>query len=423
VPDADQRLSIAHLDLSSFPREISSYASTLKSLDASHNQLNSLRPLEDFHLLETLVLDSNQIEHNCVMPYLPNLKYLSVNTNRIANLDRFLGALRESCPSLHWLSLVNNVACPYFATGPPTSRGDYTEYRLQVLSTLQTLKVLDHAHVTVEERSRVAARRDIAKARKSSDATQESGWYNVETLTSPNTSDGWVSIATSPRLLPPPPPRESKCLKNVSFSSTAFQSYLDNNASPRRLQLSPLKAFRFPPKTDMVTSFSSEQLRYYLDDHMSSPSRSMTQSPSMKRFKKGIASHTASPCTTRQGWSLSSCATNFSVSTVDTAAEERLRLMLSPAVSPFKPRRGRRGRSTRRSLSVTPRKPETDLETANERIHLLEAKLAHFMKLYQGLEETVNGLQDKMGAVQGQAGDEVRGIALEWVDGAVAKGL
>ena len=75
VPDADQRLSIAHLDLSSFPREISSYASTLKSLDASHNQLNSLRPLEDFHLLETLVLDSNQIEHNCVMPYLPNLKY------------------------------------------------------------------------------------------------------------------------------------------------------------------------------------------------------------------------------------------------------------------------------------------------------------------------------------------------------------
>ena len=73
-PDADQRLSIAFLDLSVFPATLQSCASTLKSLDASHNHLNNLLALTRCTQLVTLVLDSNLFEDNCRMPHLPNLR-------------------------------------------------------------------------------------------------------------------------------------------------------------------------------------------------------------------------------------------------------------------------------------------------------------------------------------------------------------
>ena len=81
------------------------------------------------------------------------LRYLSVNANRIADLDLFVAMLQGSCPRLQWLSMVNNKACPYLKVGK-IAEYEYTEYRLRVVAKLKTLKVLDTSHIGAEERAK-----------------------------------------------------------------------------------------------------------------------------------------------------------------------------------------------------------------------------------------------------------------------------
>eukprot|EP00004_Rigifila_ramosa_P028720 TRINITY_DN9843_c0_g1_i2.p1 TRINITY_DN9843_c0_g1~~TRINITY_DN9843_c0_g1_i2.p1 ORF type:complete len:188 (-),score=38.39 TRINITY_DN9843_c0_g1_i2:39-602(-) len=99
--------------------------------------------------MNTLVLDENQITSVQRFPYLPNLRTLSLNNNKITDVAVFLNDLDRMLPSLNFLSLYKNPACPNFFTGKDDE--DYTRYRYYVLFRLKTLKYLDTSPVTPQE--------------------------------------------------------------------------------------------------------------------------------------------------------------------------------------------------------------------------------------------------------------------------------
>jgi len=151
-PDEHHRLTFAHAGYSCLPPEFYVYAPTLRSLDASSNRITNLDGLEQCFGLETLILDDNGLRHNMKLPYLPELRYLSVNNNKISSLSTFVELLKKQCPKLRWISMLNNDACPnYFNQG---TVAEYNEYRLCLIANLGTLKIIDSLHITDKERER-----------------------------------------------------------------------------------------------------------------------------------------------------------------------------------------------------------------------------------------------------------------------------
>lgn len=87
---------------------------TVRDLDLSGSNLTSLEFLSGLHNLQSLILDNNLLQSNSGFPFLPKLRTLSVNNNSIDNIEEFLDKIVPCFPSLRCLSMVNNVACPYF---------------------------------------------------------------------------------------------------------------------------------------------------------------------------------------------------------------------------------------------------------------------------------------------------------------------
>jgi hypothetical protein len=126
---------------------------TVLILDLTENNftgLNDLKFLFDFSNLKTLILDKNQIQSNIRMPYMPNLSTLWVNHNKIENLSIFVENIAMSCPSLVYLSMMNNKAAPSYFNGG--SLAEYNDYRFYTMSKLVNLKMLDDKEITPEER-------------------------------------------------------------------------------------------------------------------------------------------------------------------------------------------------------------------------------------------------------------------------------
>src|SRR3990167_1790385 len=63
--------------------------------------------------LQTLILDNNYLQSNSKFPFLPKLRTLSINGNRIDNLELFICQIERAFPSLRCLSMIGNAACPY----------------------------------------------------------------------------------------------------------------------------------------------------------------------------------------------------------------------------------------------------------------------------------------------------------------------
>ena len=82
--------------------------------------------LEKFKDLEHLVLDNNELSEG-QFPLLPKLHTLCVNNNKIEDLDTFVDNIKENLPSLKYLSMLKNPACPNFFSGKRDD--DYTRYR------------------------------------------------------------------------------------------------------------------------------------------------------------------------------------------------------------------------------------------------------------------------------------------------------
>ncbi|XP_037829673.1 leucine-rich melanocyte differentiation-associated protein isoform X4 [Kryptolebias marmoratus] len=182
------------------------YGQFAKRLDLSFNQLRSLAGLKMFTELEELVVDNNQLGNDLQLPRLPNLHTLTLNKNQLTDIEALLEHLADVTPSLQYLSLLGNEACPNQLISPDKDEDDYQRYRYFVLHKLPQLKFLDSRKVTKKELMEGQARGAFMKVvkPKSEAPCNEPGFEN--------------------RPLPYTPlPRGSRDAKNHKVGVTEFQ--------------------------------------------------------------------------------------------------------------------------------------------------------------------------------------------------------
>ncbi|KAM3834789.1 LOW QUALITY PROTEIN: leucine-rich melanocyte differentiation-associated protein [Vipera latastei] len=144
------------------------YGSIAKRLDLSFNLLRSLEGLQAFSCLEELILDNNLLQNSLRLPSLPHLHTLMLNKNQIS-LEGLLDHLAEVAPSLEFLSLLGNSACPNELVCRDKDEGDYQRYRYFVLHKLTKLKFLDSRRVSSKERQEAVLRGAFMKVVKPAD--------------------------------------------------------------------------------------------------------------------------------------------------------------------------------------------------------------------------------------------------------------
>uniref|UniRef100_A0A8D0AZ30 Leucine rich melanocyte differentiation associated n=1 Tax=Salvator merianae TaxID=96440 RepID=A0A8D0AZ30_SALMN len=131
----------------------------------------SLEGLETFSSLEELILDNNLLGNNLRLPRLPHLHTLMLNKNQISlQLENLLDHLAEVVPSLQYLSLLGNTACPNQLVCKDKDEGDYQRYRYFVLHKLTNLKFLDSRKVSNSEREEAVLRGAFMKVVKPMEA-------------------------------------------------------------------------------------------------------------------------------------------------------------------------------------------------------------------------------------------------------------
>jgi hypothetical protein len=127
---------------------------TTRKLDLTGNSLVNLDFLSGFEELRELVLDHNALSQHTRFPHLPKLTSLSVNHNHISQIDLFITHLVEAqIKKLKFLSILGNVANPSF----DRLEHRYYNFRIYIISKLQTLRILDSRDVTEDERKHSAA--------------------------------------------------------------------------------------------------------------------------------------------------------------------------------------------------------------------------------------------------------------------------
>ncbi|XP_010182457.1 PREDICTED: leucine-rich repeat-containing protein C10orf11 homolog, partial [Mesitornis unicolor] len=130
----------------------------------------SLEGLKTFSYLEELILDNNLLGNDLLLPKLPHLHTLTLNKNQITELESLLDHLAEVVPSLQYLSLLGNMACPNELVCKEKDEDDYQRYRYFVLHKLTNLKFLDTRKVTRREREEALVRGAFMKVVKPKDA-------------------------------------------------------------------------------------------------------------------------------------------------------------------------------------------------------------------------------------------------------------
>ncbi|NWZ75458.1 LRMDA protein, partial [Poecile atricapillus] len=130
----------------------------------------SLEGLKTFSYLEELILDNNLLGNDLLLPRLPHLHTLTLNKNQISfqrnTCKILLDHLAEVVPSLQYLSLLGNIACPNELVCKEKDEDDYQRYRYFVLHKLTNLKFLDTRKVTRGEREEALIRGAFMKVVK-----------------------------------------------------------------------------------------------------------------------------------------------------------------------------------------------------------------------------------------------------------------
>ncbi|KAK6187974.1 hypothetical protein SNE40_005888 [Patella caerulea] len=155
----DGQLSCVGQDIEQIPQSlIDDYCKVTQRLDLSYNRLFSLQGLEDFENLQELILDNNELTDDMNIPPLKQLHTVTLNKNKINNLDALLDKLQNNLPDLRYLSLLGNTACPNQLSSSEKDDDDYRRYRYYVIYRLSKLKFLDSSPIKkseVEEALRV----------------------------------------------------------------------------------------------------------------------------------------------------------------------------------------------------------------------------------------------------------------------------
>eukprot|EP00033_Pygsuia_biforma_P002628 GCRY01002908.1.p1 GENE.GCRY01002908.1~~GCRY01002908.1.p1 ORF type:complete len:162 (-),score=18.88 GCRY01002908.1:296-781(-) len=155
-PDDEGRVSLSFRNLSELPPKVFSKADSITSLDLTENQFSDAQWLHRFVNLRVLILDSNKITSKTAFSLVPSLETLWVNKNKIDNLPAFLNNVSKYFPSLKYLSMLNNPACPnFFNQGTPSQ---YEDFRLFTVHRLRHLKALNDTLITKEERKKAKTR-------------------------------------------------------------------------------------------------------------------------------------------------------------------------------------------------------------------------------------------------------------------------
>ncbi|KAI6659752.1 Leucine-rich repeat-containing protein C10 [Oopsacas minuta] len=165
---AGNQLICAGMDHQCVPPDLGGrFGGTINRLDFSYNQLREISNLEAFSHLKELVLDNNVItDGGFDLPQMPQLELLSLNKNKLEDLDVVLSKIRKNCPDLSYLSLLGNIACPSELLGGEEDENDYQRYRYFVLYQMPHLRFLDSRAVTsseLKEAKRVGAYTKIVK--------------------------------------------------------------------------------------------------------------------------------------------------------------------------------------------------------------------------------------------------------------------
>jgi leucine-rich melanocyte differentiation-associated protein len=158
------QLSVVYMEYTDFPPYlVTRYAEEVTSLTLSGNRLEDMSNLSSFTRMETLLLDNNALTDTVQFPILPSVQTLWLNHNNFRNLALLLSKLQVSFPSLTYLSLLHNPACPS-ELEPERDENDYANYRLLVIHALPALTFLDASAVSADERE--AAKRMAGKIRQ-----------------------------------------------------------------------------------------------------------------------------------------------------------------------------------------------------------------------------------------------------------------
>ncbi|XP_058882353.1 leucine-rich melanocyte differentiation-associated protein-like isoform X2 [Acipenser ruthenus] len=148
------------------------YGGFAKRLDLSFNLLRSLEGLKAFSCLEELIVDNNLLGNDLLLPRLPHLHTLTLNKNQISDIESLLDHVAEVAPSLEYLSLLGNEACPNELVSLDKDEDDYQRYRYFVLYKLTNLKFLDARKVSKREHEEAKARGAFMKVVKPKTETE-----------------------------------------------------------------------------------------------------------------------------------------------------------------------------------------------------------------------------------------------------------
>jgi len=129
------------------------YGDPCRRLDLSFNCISNLSGLHKFTNLEELILDNNQLDDSLRLPYLPQLRTLSLNKNKIKDLEGLLDKVVVQLPSLRYLSLLGNPACPTQLSCLESDEEDYQRYRFRVIYRLPKLNFLDSTSIKKPEKA------------------------------------------------------------------------------------------------------------------------------------------------------------------------------------------------------------------------------------------------------------------------------
>ncbi|XP_043198562.1 leucine-rich melanocyte differentiation-associated protein-like [Amphibalanus amphitrite] len=178
------------------PREVCGlFAKDTIRLNLSSIQLRTSKGLDMFPRVEEVVLDNNEL--TCLqLNRMPRMHTLSLNKNKIEELEPLLVTLQRCATRLTYLSLLGNPCSPDQLTGDRFTPEDYARHRLYVLYMLPNLLFLD---------SMVVSRKERLEAKRRGQYCRTARLIRFSGPTGPARTE-WGMDALDSAIAPPPPP-------------------------------------------------------------------------------------------------------------------------------------------------------------------------------------------------------------------------